>query len=257
MYQILAYIKYWLLAMNEHSLHSPFLYPFYTEVVKKDSKIGFEEIEALRKSLLQNEETILIEDLGAGSRVNNSNTRKVSQIAKHASTPARFSRLLNRIITHFDYKTIVELGTSLGLNSAYMASAKEGAQLFTFEGSTSIANLAKQNLGELNCTNYQLIEGNIDNTLPQWIENAPQIDLAYIDANHRYDPTLRYFELLLPKMTTSGMIILDDIHWSKEMNDAWEVLKKHPKVSLSIDLFEAGILFLQPDLMHENYVLEF
>lgn len=243
--------------MNEHSLHSPFLYPFYTEVVKKDSKIGFEEIEALRKSLLQNEETILIEDLGAGSRVNNSNTRKVSQIAKHASTPARFSRLLNRIITHFDYKTIVELGTSLGLNSAYMASAKEGAQLFTFEGSTSIANLAKQNLGELNCTNYQLIEGNIDNTLPQWIENAPQIDLAYIDANHRYDPTLRYFELLLPKMTTSGMIILDDIHWSKEMNDAWEVLKKHPKVSLSIDLFEAGILFLQPDLMHENYVLEF
>ncbi len=245
------------MAMNEHSLHSPFLYPFYTEVVKKDSKIGFEEIEALRKSLLQNEETILIEDLGAGSRVNNSNTRKVSQIAKHASTPARFSRLLNRIITHFDYKTIVELGTSLGLNSAYMASAKEGAQLFTFEGSTSIANLAKQNLGELNCTNYQLIEGNIDNTLPQWIENAPQIDLAYIDANHRYDPTLRYFELLLPKMTTSGMIILDDIHWSKEMNDAWEVLKKHPKVSLSIDLFEAGILFLQPDLMHENYVLEF
>ena len=89
------------------------------------------------------------------------------------------------------------------------------------------------------------------------IENAPQIDLAYIDANHRYEPTLRYFELLLPKMTTSGMIILDDIHWSKEMNDAWEVLKNHPKISLSIDLFEAGILFLQPDLMKESYILEF
>ncbi|KOF03369.1 hypothetical protein OB69_08375 [Roseivirga seohaensis subsp. aquiponti] len=254
---MLAYIKYWLLAMNEHSLHSPFLYSFYTKVVKKDNKKGFEPIEALRKSLLQNDEEILIEDLGAGSRISNSNTRKVSQIAKHASTPARFSRLLNRIITHFDYKNIVELGTSLGLNSAYMASAKKDVQLFTFEGSASIANLAKQNLSKLNCTNYQLIEGNIDNTLPQWIENTPQIDLAYIDANHRYEPTLRYFELLLPKMTTSGMIILDDIHWSKEMNDAWEVLKKHPKVSLSIDLFEAGILFLQPDLMKENYILEF
>ncbi|KYG82882.1 hypothetical protein AWN68_13960 [Roseivirga echinicomitans] len=243
--------------MNEHSLHSPFLYPFYTEVVKKDNKIGFEEIEVLRKSLLQNDEEILIEDLGAGSRISNSDSRKVSQIAKHASTPARFSRLLNRIITHFDYTHIVELGTSLGLNSAYMASAKEDVQLFTFEGSTSIANLAKQNLSELNCSNYQLIEGNIDNTLPQWIENAPHINLAYIDANHRYEPTLRYFELLLPKITTSGMIILDDIHWSKEMNDAWKVLKKHPKVSLSIDLFEAGILFLQPDLMKENYILEF
>ena len=245
------------MAMNEHSLHSPFLYPFYTEVVKKDNKKGFEPIEALRKSLLQNDEEMLIEDLGAGSRISNSNTRKVSQIAKHASTPAPFSRLLNRIITHFDYKNIVELGTSLGLNSAYMASAKKDVQLFTFEGSASIANLAKQNLSELNCFNYQLIEGNIDNTLPQWIENTPQIDLAYIDANHRYEPTLRYFELFLPKMTTSGMIILDDIHWSKEMNDAWEVLKNHPKVSLSIDLFEAGILFLQPDLMKENYILEF
>ncbi len=245
------------MAMNEHSLHSPFLYPFYTEVVKKDNKKGFEAIEALRKSLLQNDEEVLIEDLGAGSRINNSNTRKVSQIAKHASTPARFSRLLNRIITHFDYKNIVELGTSLGLNSAYMASAKKDVQLFTFEGSASIANLAKQNLSELNCFNYRLIEGDIDNTLPQWIENAPQIDLAYIDANHRYEPTLRYFELLLPKMTSSGMIILDDIHWSKEMNDAWELLKKHPEVSLSIDLFEAGILFLQPDLMKENYILEF
>jgi len=243
--------------MNEHSLHSPFLYPFYTEVVKNDSKIGFESIETLRKNLLQNDEAILVEDLGAGSRVNNSNTRKISQIAKHASTPARFSRLLNRIITHFDYTHIVELGTSLGLNAAYLASAKEDIEFFTFEGGKSIANLAKQNLGELNCTNYQLIEGNIDNTLPQWIENTPQIDLAYIDANHRYDPTLRYFELLLPKMKSSGMIILDDIHWSKEMNDAWELLKKHPKVSLSIDLFEAGILFLRPDLMKENYILKF
>lgn len=243
--------------MNEHSLHSPFLYLFYTKVVKKDNKKGFEPIETLRKSLLQNDKEMLIEDLGAGSRISNSNTRKVSQIAKHASTPAPFSRLLNRIITHFDYKNIVELGSSLGLNSAYMASAKKDVQLFTFEGSASIANLAKQNLSELNCTNYQLIEGNIDNTLPQWIENTPQIDLVYIDANHRYEPTLRYFELLLPKMTTSGMIILDDIHWSKEMNDAWEVLKKHPKVSLSIDLFEAGVLFLQPDLMKENYILEF
>ena len=243
--------------MNEHSLHSPFLYSFYTEVIKRENRKGFEQIETLRKTLLQNNEVVLVEDLGAGSRVNNSNTRKVSQIAKHASTPAPFSRLLNRIITHFDYKTIVELGTSLGLNSAYMASTNKDIQLFTFEGSTSIASLARQNLSKLNCSNYKLIEGNIDNTLPQWIENASQVDLAYIDANHRYEPTLRYFELLLPKMTTSGMIILDDIHWSKEMNDAWEVLKNHPKISLSIDLFEAGILFLQPDLMKESYILEF
>lgn len=243
--------------MNEHSLHSPFLYPFYTKVIKKDGTKGFETIETLRKKLLQNDETVLVEDLGAGSRVSQSNKRKVSQIAKHASTPPRFSRLLNRIITHFDYKNIVELGTSLGLNSAYMASAKEDVQLFTFEGSKSIANLAKQSLNELNCSNYQLIEGNIDTTLSRWIESAPQIDLAYIDANHRYEPTIRYFELLLPKMSTSGIIILDDIHWSKEMNDAWEVLKNHPNVSLSLDLFEAGILFLQPDLMKENYILEF
>lgn len=257
MYQLLAYIKYWLLSVNEHSLHSPFLYKFYTEVVKGKPHTQDPAIEKLREQLLRNETIIEIEEMGAGSRVNSSNTRKISEIAKHSATPTRFSLLLSRIIQQFDFKGIVELGTSLGLNTAYLAKSHEQIQVTTFEGSGTIAELALQHFEQLGLSNIEVVMGNIDQTLELWLATSTKIDLAYLDANHRYEPTIRYFELLLPKMNQQGIIILDDIHWSKEMNQAWNELKNHPQVSLSIDLFEGGILFLNPEIPKGQYILSF
>jgi predicted O-methyltransferase YrrM len=257
LYQLLAYIKYWLLSVNEHSLHSPFLYKCYTEVVKSKSNEHDSAIEELRKQLLKNGTIVEIEEMGAGSRVNSSNARKINEIAKHSATPTRFSLLLSRIIQQYDFKSIVELGTSLGLNTAYLAKSNEQAEVTTFEGSETIAELATQHFEQLGLKNIELIIGNIDQTLEPWLANTKSIDLAYLDANHRYEPTIRYFNLLLPKMNKQGMIILDDIHWSKEMNQAWNELKNHVQVSISIDLFEGGILFLNPEIPKDQYILSF
>jgi predicted O-methyltransferase YrrM len=257
LYQLLAYIKYWLLSVNEHSLHSPFVYKFYTEVVKSKSNTQDPAIEELRKQLLKNETIVEIEEMGAGSRVNSSNTRKISEIAKNSATPTRFSLLLSRIIQQYDFKSIVELGTSLGLNTAYLAKSNEEVKVSTFEGSGTIAELATQHFEQLGLQNIELVMGNIDQTLELWLATATKIDLAYLDANHRYEPTIRYFNLLLPKMNQQGIIILDDIHWSKEMNRAWHELKNHPQVSLSIDLFEGGILFVNPEIPKDQYILSF
>uniref|UniRef100_UPI00404712DF O-methyltransferase n=2 Tax=Roseivirga sp. TaxID=1964215 RepID=UPI00404712DF len=257
MYLLLAYIKYWLLSVDEHSLHSPFLYKFYTQVVKSKSNTQDPVIEELRKQLLKNETTIEIEEMGAGSRVNSSNARKISEIAKHSATPTRFSLLLSRIIQQYDFKSIVELGTSLGLNTAYLAKSNKEVKVTTFEGNGAIAELANQHFEQLGLKNIALVHGNIDQTLEDWLETATNIDLAYLDANHRYEPTIRYFSLLLPKMNQQGIIILDDIHWSKEMNLAWHELKNHPQVSLSIDLFEGGILFLNTEIPRDQYILSF
>jgi len=257
LYQLLAYIKYWLLSVDEHSLHSPFLYKCYTEVVKSKSNTRDPAIEELRKQLLRNDTIVEIEEMGAGSRVNSSNSRKISEIAKHSATPTRFSLLLLRIIQQYDFKGIVELGTSLGLNTAYLAKSNEEVKVTTFEGSGTIAGLANQHFEQLGLSNIEVVIGNIDQTLETWLATASPIDLAYLDANHRYEPTIRYFELLLPKINQQGMIILDDIHWSKEMNLAWNELKNHPQVSLSIDLFEGGILFLNPEIPKDQYILSF
>lgn len=257
MFQVLAYISYWLKAVDEHSLHSPFLFNLYLDVIKEDSDLGFHKIENLRSELLASEKSFHFEDLGAGSRVNSGEERKVSEIAKHSSTPAKFSRLLYRFIQHFGYSEVLELGTSLGLNSLYMAQASPEVQVLTFEGISEISDLARKNFQQMGASNIHMVEGNIDLTLADKIAQLKKIDLAYIDANHRYEPTLKYYELIQPKISQHGMIVIDDIHWSKEMSEAWLVLKTKAEVTLSLDLFEAGILFFNPNLKKEDYIIKF
>ena len=243
--------------MDDHSLHSPFLFNFYQEIIKDDGKSHFEEIERLRKKLLKSRDVIEIEDLGAGSRMSKSNERTIRQIAKHSSTPARFSRLLARLIVKNQPQTILELGTSLGLNTLYMSQSKPDAQVITFEGSDVIADFAEKSFTELGSSNIQLIKGNIDQTLSEFLLKSDDIDLVYMDANHQYKPTLNYFEQLLPKLNEKSVMIIDDINWSREMERAWKAIKSRDDITLSIDLFEAGLLFFNPDLPKHDLIIKY
>jgi predicted O-methyltransferase YrrM len=215
------------------------------------------EIESLRSDHLKNNQVVEINDLGAGSRVQNSNRRKISQITKYSSTPPRFSSFISRLIREMKSKTIIELGTSLGFNTLYMSQANPDGKIFTFEGCDEIAALAQKNFDQLESKNIELIKGNIDLTLSDFLSKKRTIDLAYIDANHRYEPTITYFNQILTCSDKNSIIVIDDIHWSKEMNNAWKKIKKHNKVSVSIDLFEAGIVFLNPELPKTDFVLKF
>lgn len=218
---------------------------------------GFENIEALRQQLLKDEGLIKVEDLGAGSRVDQGQERKLSSIARHASTPPRFSRLLARLISRFQAQTVLELGTSLGLNTLHMAQANPMAQIYTLEGSSHIADLAQTHFRNLDAPNINLTLGNIDQTLETVLADLPQVDLLYMDANHRYEPTLRYFQQALPKLHQKSLVVIDDIHWSAQMNRAWREITARSEVSLSLDLFEAGILFFDTDLPKEHYILKY
>ena len=256
MYQVLAFIKYWLLQVDEHSLHSPFVYQLYQEKIKQ-AKVGIDpNIEALRHQLKKRSQPLEIKDYGAGSRVNDRQIRQVKDIAKTASTPPQFSALLHLLIEHFEFTTVLELGTSLGLNSLYMSKDPKRA-LITFEGDPQLCQMASTHFEQFDRKNIQLVQGNIDDSLQPTLNGLSTIDMAYIDANHRYKPTLTYYQAIFEKCHPKSMIVLDDIHWSKEMNQAWEAIKARPEVSVSIDLFEGGLLFFDPDLTPGHYVLKF
>jgi len=135
--------------------------------------------------------------------------------------------------------------------------ANTSAKIFTFEGADEIAALAQTNFDIFTLKNIEIIKGNIDVTLPGFLSKKPTIDLAYIDANHKYEPTISYFNQVLSCSGEDSIIIIDDIHWSKEMNLAWHEIKKHPRVSVSMDLFEAGIIFLNQELQKADLVLKF
>jgi predicted O-methyltransferase YrrM len=255
LFQILAYINYWLRQVDAHSLHSPFLFDFYNSLIQTRHKPD-QVIEQLRHELLRSRQLIQTTDFGAGSRVTKEKSRKIASIAKHSSTPLKFSLFLNNLIEKYGYKHVVELGTSLGLNTLYMSLDRE-VRIKTFEGDPAIAKVAQQHFQKLKRKNIELIEGNIDETLTPTLEQMNEVDLAYLDANHRFEPTIRYYEEIMPYMHLKGILIFDDIHWSKDMSHAWNTILERGQHTLSIDLFEAGLIFLDPELPKEHYILRF
>ena len=257
-FQSASFIRYWLQAMNQHSLHPPFIFNLYTKAIKKECQDPlFGEIEQARKNLLKNPQTVDIFDLGAGSSISAKKKRRISEIARFSLTKPDFSRLLYRLIRYMKADTVLELGTSLGINTLYLSAAAPQGTIYTLEGCPQTANVALETFSEWKNQNIRLLKGNIDNTLPDLLHKTNlKIDAAYLDANHTYTASLNYFKLLLPHLHENSFLVLDDIHWSKEMHAAWKEICQHPRVSLSLDLYDAGILFFQTGIRKEHYVLE-
>lgn len=251
-FQLRSYITYWLDAVDEHSLHSPFFYDFYTRLIRPKRATGTPGIESLRKKLLNDKRPISDKELGSR---NSRGTRSVSEIARTTLTPKKFSEMYGRIIRHIQGKTILELGTSLGINTLYLAATKE-AVVTTFEGADAIADIATLTFEFGAAANIKMIRGDIDSTLPAQLHSVRKIDFALIDANHRYQPTVRYFEMMLPKIRESTVVVIDDIHYSKEMHQAWLFARDHRLVYASADLFRCGILFFDPSLNKQHVILQ-
>ena len=252
------YIKYLLKAKNEHSLHSPFLFEFYTKVLKdKTIYPAYNSIETLRKQLLKDQRKIKITDFGAGSKLNNENTRKIKDIARRSQKRPKLAKLFFRIIQFNTYKNIIDLGTSLGLTTSYLAINNIDSKVITFEGCPETAKIAQENFEKLSLKNIKIIVGNIDETLPKELENTKTIDFAFFDANHRFEPTMSYFNQCLTKINDNSCFIFDDIYWSNEMKQAWKEIKNHSSVSISIDLFWVGIVFFRKKQPKQEFVLKF
>lgn len=221
---------------------------------QKSRPVSF--FENLRKKLLRDNREIEVLDLGAGSHHHSGTKRKIANIARTSLTTPKFSTFYQRIIAYYNVKNSIELGTSLGINTLYLAS-KDNTHVTTFEGSKAIAENAGFTFAFAKAKNITLIEGDINTTLPTFLQTSGKIDLAFIDANHRHDPTLHYFDWILGKTHTQSIIILDDIHYSKEMEKAWTQIKNHPLVYASADLYRCGIVFFDPSLNKQHVVLQF
>jgi predicted O-methyltransferase YrrM len=255
------YLKYWFTASNGkgHGVHSPFVFDFINNVLSdKRAFDSFRYIESLRNELMHDHREINVPDFGAGSRKQLNNKRKISAIARSSLKPKKFSQLLFRIVHYYKPRNILELGTSLGITTAYMAVANPAASIITMEGAPEVAATAKNNFHRLNFSNIQVIEGSFEQNLALLIAELRNIDFVFIDGNHRLEPTLNYFEQLLPIINPSTILIFDDIHWSKEMETAWGEIKKHSSVTLTIDLFFIGLVFFRSEQkIKQDFIIRF
>jgi len=252
-------VNHWLSAVDQHSLHAPLTYEFYTDVILKDeSRPEFEEIEEYRKAYLLNKTKIKVQSPGAPSLASQKQTRTLSNIAKKGITSARYGRLLYRLGKAVQPKVIVELGTSLGISTLYLSVSYPQATVYTFEGCPQTAEEARRLFAKWPCQNIKLVEGNIDETLPECMSKLEnKVGLAYLDANHRYEPTINYYEQLLAQADEDSIFVLDDIYWSSAMRHAWRELCQRPEVRLSLDLFEMGIMLFQEKYVKEHHALRY
>ena len=252
----LKYLNYYFTASNGkgHGMHSPFVFHLITKILNDKAVYPeYEKVENLRQQLLADNTVLTIEDFGAGSAVNKTNSRTVAVIAKNSAKPKKFGQLLFRMVKEYQPQTILELGTSLGITTSYLSLAKPGAKLITMEGATAIARTATKNFQTLQLQNYSLIEGNFDSTLSVVVHGLSSVDFAFIDGNHRQAPTEKYFQELLPKTNNDSILIFDDIHWSKEMEQAWETIKNYPSVRCTIDLFFIGIVIFRQEFRQKQH----
>ena len=257
MFQLLAYLRFWLRSGNAHGLHSPFVFGLYTSVVRHTGQYGaYAAIEARRRQLLASAASIRVTDLGAGSHTGAGQQRRVADIARTAAKPKQLAQLLFRLVNYLRPATVLELGTSLGLTTAYLAAADSRHRVVTFEGCPNVAAVARETFTTLQLGNVEVVEGNLDHTLASALAAlGSPVDFVFFDGNHRYEPTLRYFELCLVHCTDESVFVFDDIHWSGDMERAWETIKAHPDVRLTVDLFHIGLVFFRKNQPKQHFWL--
>jgi predicted O-methyltransferase YrrM len=256
LFQIKSYLQFLWHSKNEHAVHSPFVFTLLTKCFyDKKSKTEYVILKNYRKSLLANKNTIEVTDFGAGSKVFKSNTRVISMIAKTAGISPKRAELLFRITNYFQPENILEIGTSLGLATSALSLGNLKAKIITLEGCPETANQCQLQLQKFNIKNVELVITEFGEYLQSKNLISNIFNLIYIDGNHSKKATLEYFELLLPTITNETVWIFDDIHWSPEMEEAWKIIKKHPKVTVTIDTFQWGLVFFRREQPKEHFVI--
>jgi predicted O-methyltransferase YrrM len=260
LFQIKSYIKFLWHSKNEHAVHSPFVFSLLTKCFyDKKFKPEYTVLKKYRNDLLQNKKTIEVTDFGAGSRVFKSNTRQISQIAKTAGITPKRAELLYRIVNYLQPNTILEIGTSLGLATSALSLGNPKASIVTLEGCPETAKQAQLQLQKLPSRSPLTTIKSVVTEFNDYLQNcnlkSATYDLIFFDGNHSKKATLEYFELLLPTITNETVWIFDDIHWSAEMEEAWEIIKNHTKIKVSIDTFQWGLVFFRYEQPKQHFVI--
>ena len=254
--QLKSYLRFLKNSTNQHGVHSPFVFSLVTKCFyDKTDYPEYKILKEYRKSLLQNQNTIEVTDFGAGSRVFKSNKRQIAAIAKNAGISKKRAELLFRIVRYFQPESILEIGTSLGLATSALSIGNPKAKITTLEGCTNTLNIAQSQITNLKLENIDFINNEFSSFLKNCSLYTEHWKLIYFDGNHSKQATLDYFELLLPTISNDSVWIFDDIHWSKEMEEAWEIIKNHSKVKVTIDTFQWGFVFFRKEQEKEHFTI--
>jgi predicted O-methyltransferase YrrM len=259
-HSISSYISYRLRSATKHGVHSPFVFDLVTKVLENNEKKEvFVKIHGIYREQCRSSRVLETTDFGVSSdgRAYSTKFLKVSEIARSSSVNRNTGELLFHLVEYFKPSRILELGTSLGMSTLYIATAAPSAKFITMEGCAAKVELAKSYFSRMEVLNLEVSTGRFDTQLPGVLEKLKQPDFVFMDGHHRYKPTMAYFKQILQYSHENTVIVLDDIHWSTGMELAWSEIQKMPEVTVTIDIYRLGIVFLKKSLSKQNFIIRF
>ena len=265
LYRLRTWLRHHLTAWNTggEGVHSPYLFEWVRMVMSdKHAYRIWNDIERVRAQMLASKEVVEFVDYGSGKRLlgkNARNERLVREIAKGSLAKAKYAQMLFRLVNWLGHQlrkddealTIVELGTSLGVTTAYMAGVDARDKVYTYEGCEAVAKIARNNWETLGINNIECRIGAINGKILK--DCLERVDIAFVDANHTYVASLEYFNVLADKVHEKSVIVMDDIYHSEEMEKVWEEICKDERVTTTIDLYQMGLVFFDKHYWKRNY----
>lgn len=250
-FSALEFINYLIRGKSIYRLHSPFAFGLANTVLNDRLRYyAFAPIERRREMLLDNRSTIRIADFGAGSDGSNGKVTSLSAMTRKSAVPPLYGRMLFRLALHFKPATILEMGSCTGIGTLYLSTPGVQDKMISLEGDPQLAAAARESLAAfpLSHPRAEIREGEFGTTLDKALADLGRIDLAYIDGNHRKAPTLDYFERIVARCHSESVLVFDDIHWSREMAEAWQAIKADQRVRVTIDLYRMGLVFFKEEV---------
>jgi len=255
LFKFTSYINFLIKSTNRHGVHSPFVFDLVEKCFnKKTDKNLFKRWLKNKTDLLNNPEQIDVTDFGAGSKVFKSNLRKVSAITKVAGISNPRAKLLIRLVQYFNPTSILEVGTSLGLATTALALGNQKSSIITLEGCPETARIANLQFQKNQFNTIKIIVGDFSSTLHNTLNNNT-FDFIFFDGNHTKQATINYFVLALNSIHNNSVLVFDDIHWSIGMEEAWNYIQNHPKVTVTIDTYQWGLVFFRKEQAKEHFIL--
>lgn len=250
----LEYIKYRWKAKKRHGIHSPFVYDLTDNCLKKSiDKKNQSQLNAVFEQLRNNQSEIIIQDFGVGSK-KLSNVRKVSSIFNTSSSHGKYGSLLFKLSNHYKPNRILELGTSLGVGTAYLKLGHPASKITTLEACPGTWEVANSTFKKLELNEISSILTTFDEYLKK--ARNESFDLVFVDGHHDGKALLDYMDHLRRITHDQTIFVLDDIRWSSSMLDAWQNIIADKQYHVTLDFFRFGIVIRRPQQTKEHFLLK-
>ncbi|MGD2033931.1 MAG: class I SAM-dependent methyltransferase [Bacteroidales bacterium] len=240
-----------------YGIHSPFIFEMVSNVLFDRSNYeDYAFFSRIRDHLGKSGSRIEVKEMGAPSYRFNKPERSVKELVRHSSVKHKYGKLLYRLVKYYKPSTIIEFGTSVGLSTVYLGKGNEQAQVSSVEGNSSLCDFARHILRENGILNVSVLNRRFDDALDGLLKDLVDPVLVFIDGDHRYEPTMHYYNCFAAAIG-EGIIVLDDIHWSEEMNKAWKRIIRDRNDQATLDLFSLGIVILKKQITPRHYIVRF